>query len=274
MQDKNISDLNDEERELFQEHAKELGFLFRFYQILGVINDILLLPMFATIIIENFEHKSLEPLKTGETDSYLLFCTSFFMEWLVGLLLADTKLRYLFSPFKIFDLLSSLPLGPFVQGARVMRLIRVIKLFRLIARVKKYNGPGKNLLYVVTLVFAVSFSSAYTVFLLEATVNPAFQSFQDVLWWSFVTITSVGYGDKVPITTAGRGVAILLMMTGVGVCGYISAWLINLMSLEEETAEENRMNDLENLLVQVSDRLEVLETKLDKVVSYVDEDND
>ena len=123
----------------------------------------------------------------------------------------------------------------------------------------------------------MSFSGAYTVFILEATVNPAFHNFQDVLWWSFATITSVGYGDKVPITGAGRAVATLLMMTGVGVCGYISAWSIGLIALDEEKKEQEKIDAIGGVLNNVSNQLDVLESridtleiKIDKIISFIE----
>lgn len=53
---------------------------------------------------------------------------------------------------------------------------------------------------------------------------------EDALWWSYVTITTVGYGDKFPVTTEGRIIAMLLMTVGVGLfgtfTGYVASWLV------------------------------------------------
>lgn len=61
----------------------------------------------------------------------------------------------------------------------------------------------------------------------ETNINNA----EDALWWSFVTITTVGYGDKYPVTTEGRIVAGVLMIVGVGLfgtfTGFVASWFLN-----------------------------------------------
>jgi voltage-gated potassium channel len=53
---------------------------------------------------------------------------------------------------------------------------------------------------------------------------------EDALWWAFVTITTVGYGDKYPVTTEGRAIAAVLMLGGVGLfgtfTGYVASWFM------------------------------------------------
>src|SRR6056297_1001689 len=56
-----------------------------------------------------------------------------------------------------------------------------------------------------------------------------FEGFLDALWWSIVTITTVGYGDKYPITIAGRIIAIILMLTGIGIFGAVTANIADLL---------------------------------------------
>ncbi len=55
-----------------------------------------------------------------------------------------------------------------------------------------------------------------------------FQGFIDALWWSIVTITTVGYGDKYPVTIGGRIIAIILMLTGIGIFGAVTATIADL----------------------------------------------
>ena len=261
-----------EKDNLFKNNAKELSYLFRFFKILGLINDVLLVPMFASIIIENFEHSSFEVIKTGEQASNLFFCTFFFMEWLLGLLLADQKLTYLRKPTRILDLISCLPLGSIVQGARALRMIRVIKVFRIIARAKKYRGPGRELLYVLSTLFAVTFSGSYIILLLEGNINPHFENIKDGLWWSFVTISSVGYGDKIPTTDAGRVLAIILMLVGVGVCGYIAAWFMSVLKVEAEEEEKKRHLKQEQELALMHKKIDILSKNVEFLMTKMKDD--
>jgi voltage-gated potassium channel len=48
-------------------------------------------------------------------------------------------------------------------------------------------------------------------------------TYADALWWSAVTVTTVGYGDKYPVSAAGRGVAVVLMLVGIGLMGVLAA---------------------------------------------------
>ncbi|MEJ0058022.1 MAG: potassium channel family protein [Bacteroidota bacterium] len=53
------------------------------------------------------------------------------------------------------------------------------------------------------------------------------------MWWSYVTITTVGYGDKFPVTTGGRIVAAILMTAGVGLFGTFTAYISSLLLVEK-----------------------------------------
>ena len=73
--------------------------------------------------------------------------------------------------------------------------------------------------------------------------------FWDALWWSIVTISTVGYGDSFPVTTGGRIVAVILIFIGVGIFfGYIAGFMANLLEIDEEEEDPQMMriekNDL------------------------------
>jgi voltage-gated potassium channel len=61
------------------------------------------------------------------------------------------------------------------------------------------------------------------VFAFEHDANGSIDSFGTATWWAFVTITSVGYGDTVPVTAEGRIVAVFLMILGISLFGFITA---------------------------------------------------
>ena len=64
----------------------------------------------------------------------------------------------------------------------------------------------------------------------EKDPNSNIKTAEDALWWAYVTITTVGYGDKYPVTTEGRLIAVVLMTGGVGLFGtftaYIASWFV------------------------------------------------
>jgi voltage-gated potassium channel len=78
---------------------------------------------------------------------------------------------------------------------------------------------------------------------------------EEALWWAFVTVTTVGYGDFYPVTTLGRIVAVLLMVSGVGLFGSFAAYIGSLF-VADRNEEDNRdqladRETLQRLLVQV-----------------------
>jgi len=77
----------------------------------------------------------------------------------------------------------------------------------------------------------VTFGAIGILLLEQAQVGSNINNGVDALWWSFVTITTVGYGDYYPVTTGGRIIAALLMTAGVGLfgtfTGFISSWFVD-----------------------------------------------
>jgi voltage-gated potassium channel len=72
---------------------------------------------------------------------------------------------------------------------------------------------------------AVVFLGAALAYRAEHPTNPGFKTFGDALWWAIVTLTTVGYGDIVPKTTAGRVVGVMIMITGVAILGVLAGSL-------------------------------------------------
>ena len=72
----------------------------------------------------------------------------------------------------------------------------------------------------------------------EHATNKEFATVGDALWWGIVTLTTVGYGDIVPITTAGRFAGVAIMFTGIGVLGVLAGSLAELFHLDESPTPE------------------------------------
>ena len=145
---------------------------------------------------------------------------------------AESKSRYFWRDFGWADLLSSLPF----PNARILRLFRLWRVFRLFVRFGARNlidqfisrRAENALLTVVFLVICVLQFGALAVLRAEiASPDASITKASDALWWVFVTITTVGYGDRYPVTNAGRMVAVLVMIAGVGLFGTLSGFLAN-----------------------------------------------
>ena len=135
----------------------------------------------------------------------------------------------------------------------------------------------KRVLWTVVLRLAVVVTAISTlVVLLGATgiwliegdrPDTTFRSWGDALWWSLATLTTVGYGDHVPVTTAGRLVAAVIMVVGVAVIGAVAAIVALAVTLrvaqEEERVLEAEAESLEQRLETRLDRIEAQLTRMD-----------
>ena len=113
--------------------------------LMGYLNDLLLIPMFTIIILETRSDLAEDTLRPFQLTN-LGFCASFFLEWLLTLWLAPSKRAFLMRGNQIINLISCIPFGFLFQGARMFRLFRIVRVFRLAIRARRYRGKGRQLL--------------------------------------------------------------------------------------------------------------------------------
>lgn len=135
------------------------------------------------------------------------------------------RLRYIASPLAIVDLLAILPfyLGAFVSlDLRALRIFRLLRLFKLvryspaITSLSRVFVRERHALFAAFLIMiGILFVSATLAHLVEGEAQPeAFGTIPDALWWSLATLTTVGYGDVVPVTDLGRVLGSFVMVIG------------------------------------------------------------
>ncbi len=146
-----------------------------------------------------------------------------------------------------------LALIPVARGLRIARLLRVLRLTRFFAgsyrammRAERMRG-SQGIARVIVAWTTVTVICCIALYAVEAGVNPAIKEPLDALWWGVTTLSTVGYGDVIPVTPEGRLVAGALMLLGIGLFGAITAIVTNTL-LTETTAEAVRpIDDLERL---------------------------
>jgi voltage-gated potassium channel len=165
----------------------------------------------------------------------LAIAVIFLVEWLWRLKNAERKSAFLRSSW--WELLAAIPITSDVTRAlRGLRLLRILRIVRLAVRfnillghLRKF-GESTRLLAITTTVISIVVCGALGFHYFEFGLNPNVHTFWDSIWWSFMTITTVGYGDIYPHTTGGRIVAILLMVLGLGTfgvyAGVVGAWIV------------------------------------------------
>lgn len=132
---------------------------------------------------------------------------------------------------------------PFFQPLRLLRLVVLVRLFNRRAGATLRGQIG---MYVTSASAIVIFIAALAVLDVErAAPHSQLDSFPDSLWWAFVTVTTVGYGDIAPVTLTGRAVAVGLMIYGIGllgtVTGTLASWMVEKIADDSE-AKEKREN--------------------------------
>jgi voltage-gated potassium channel len=146
------------------------------------------------------------------------------------------RLRYMRSFFALIDLVAVLPALLGLLGAddlrvlRLLRLLRMIKLtrhsrvFNLLWAVLREEAPTIGaLIFIMTLTLTISAALAYMV---EGEEQPAvFSSIPAAMWWAIETITTVGYGDMVPVTAIGKILGGMVSIIGIGTLALFSGVL-------------------------------------------------
>jgi len=195
---------------------------------------------------------------------WIAFCLEFVIRW-------AAERRVAFFRTAWFDLLLIVVSPPFLvpsafQGTRSLRAIRTLRLLRVLRagavatlalKVSAHLFGRRKFHYTVLVGAAVILLGALAMFAVESGQNKQIETFGDALWWSVVTATTVGYGDLSPVTAEGRVIAVLLMLTGIGVIGIFTATIAS-MFLEDHHHETRRSVDM---------RLDAIEEKLDRLLA-------
>lgn len=146
---------------------------------------------------------------------------------------------------------------------RPLRVLRLVTLLRVLNRSAAGNLRGRVAIYVTVGSSLIAFVAALAVLEAErGTEGALITSFGDAMWWACTTMTTVGYGDTYPVSTAGRFVGVGLMIGGIALLGTVTAtfasWLVNAVRDEQEETETE--------LDAIQAELRVVRERLDRVL--------
>jgi voltage-gated potassium channel len=142
------------------------------------------------------------------------------------------------------DLLACIPFF------RIFRLFRVLRAYRLMKKVGlktmlnelTSNRAGIALyITIFALIVLVEFASIYVLKAEAASPDANLKSAEDAVWWVFVTVTTVGYGDRYPVTALGRIMGILVMFGGIALIGVLASFLSNFFLAPSKPPEEREL---------------------------------
>ena len=227
--------------------------------------DYLMLVAITASIIPLMFVEETQAFRVIETLTVGFFIVDYLLRWFTS----DYRMQkngataffmYPFTAWAIVDLLSILPgfslLGRGFKIFRVTRLLRILRLFKFFRYSDKIQVLGKVISKEKGVLFSVLgiaifyvFLTALIMFNAEPHVDPvtgakSFEDFFDALYWATVTLTTVGYGDMVPVTNLGRFVSMLSSLFGVAIIALPSG-VITASYMEELRSLRKKKKDSE-----------------------------
>jgi voltage-gated potassium channel len=172
--------------------------------------------------------------RTGCDAATLIIWIIFWLDFLARFTLATDRRRFLRQ--NLFDV--AVLLLPMLRPLRAVRLVTAVL---MISRRTETWARGRLAVYVGTTTILLVIVAALAALDAErAAEEPNITDFGDALWWSAVTITTVGYGDHYPVTTGGRAVALGLMIGGIGLIGFVTGslatWIVERVAPRDRPA--------------------------------------
>ncbi len=179
-------------------------------------------------------------------------CLIFLGDFAYRFIRAESKKKFM--KWGWVDLISSIPTIDILRWGRlvrIMRIIRVLRAFRSTRYIVRYffRNRAQGTFATVSLIsITLAIFASIAILNLENVPEANIKTPIDAIWWSCVTITTVGYGDKYPVTTEGRVVAVILMVAGVGLFGTFTGLLA---SFFVEPEQKQGADQMEVLLAEV-----------------------
>jgi voltage-gated potassium channel len=186
-------------------------------------------------------------------------CAVFFVDFCIRFHQAESKRAFM--KWGWIDLIACIPNLEVFRWGRLVRVLRVIRLLRGVRSVQKalalifqHKMQGGAASIALSALLLVMFSSV-SILVCERHGDANIKTAEDAVWWSVTTFTTVGYGDKYPVTTEGRVLGMILMVAGVGMFGGISGLAASffLGGQERKSAETK----------EILTKLDQLQAKLD-----------
>jgi voltage-gated potassium channel len=242
-----------------------------FILVLTVLSLLLMVVMFLP-----FDHATIGILQFYDN----LICVIFLIDFGIRLRRSQPKSTYFFAERGWLDLIGSIPsLGvafKYTGLFRLARLSRLSRISRLLGRQQRGDlardflaNRGKYALFITILTTLVVLCTA-SVMVLQFESRAADANIQtgwDAFWYGVVTITTVGYGDYYPVTTAGRITAMFIMVAGIGLIGALASILATVLIGEDsndETQAGRVASDLEDQIADIRTELGSIRALLER----------
>jgi voltage-gated potassium channel len=214
----------------------------------NIIYEILMMVLSLLVVIIAMIQLSIEvPISINKVLSYIDFIV-----WLIfvadyALRLIKAKDRKGFILHNKIDLITILPFNSLFRALRIIKIVKVVRLLKLtkgILFLSRFTTKlevflkTNNFNHVLGITIFTIFVGAGLMSVVEN------MSFADSIWWSFVTVTTVGYGDLSPTTNIGRIIASVLMLIGIGFIGMLTGTIATYFLSKKKAGKRTYREDV------------------------------
>lgn len=138
---------------------------------------------------------------------------------------------------------------------RPLRLLRLLVILRVLQRSAGTAFRGRILIYAGGSASLLVYVAALAEVDVERGHGGHITNIGNALWWAFVTITTVGYGDEVPVTAYGRIIAVAVMLGGIALLGIVTAtlasWVVERVSADDERKQAATKAHIDEVMKEV-----------------------
>ena len=190
-------------------------------------------------------------------------CMIFMINFFIGLVRARDK-RF-FIRHHWIDFIASIPAIEALRMARLFQILRVIRLIRmsrsLLLPLIKQRKQATLASLLVAMVTILTLASVIILIVESGTEGANIQTAEQAIWWALVTISTVGYGDYYPVTTAGHIIGGIVIVSGVSFFGVISGYMASVFVAPDETERQERQ---EAHKAEIKSELELALTRMEE----------
>lgn len=192
----------------------------------------------------------------------------FIFDYFIRLILSGNKKTFVKQ--NIPDLIAMIPFN----ALKVFRLVKIIKIIKILKFVRLFGVSAKfyksakrflhtnGLIYILFFTLIIILFGAIGIYFTEK--NITVDSLPDAVWWSFVTATTVGYGDIAPSTVIGRIIAVILMLVGIGAIGMLTGTIATYF-----ISKRTMVNESNPIAQSIMKSTDLTDEEKEKVIDYI-----
>ena len=200
----------------------------------------------------------------------------FVFDFVYRLLTAPSRRGYFIAARGWADLLACIPMLRVFRLFRVVRVIRLLRAYgpqRIVADLSANRASATFLVTIFLVILVVEIAGAAIYYVETGAPGSNIHSASDAIWWGLVTITTVGYGDRYPVTLWGRVIGVFLLFAGIGLFSVLTGFIANIFLAPRAEPRLKPASDdpraalfaVRGLLIEQDERTAAIRRQLDEL---------